>query len=227
MPTDIPPEELCDRLSAWQWVGGQRIEEPRPGSDMEQEVALTLRQAYRGVTCRYGKKHPVELKIPSGVDTGTRVRFAGQGTPGHRGGRPGDLYLLIQVRPCPGFERRGDDLYHQCEANLAELALGVELPIRTVEEKLLGLTIPPGTLPGQRFRLAGQGMPRLFQPDQHGDLYVTVNAKIPPRLEKIRRSQAPHDPTCREDDIFALLFLVVVFVAGIGAGLLLWWLILE
>jgi hypothetical protein len=73
-------------------------------------------------------------------------------------------------------------------------------------------------------------MPRLDQPDQRGDLYVTVNAKIPPSLEKIRagarlRSQAPHEPTSHEADIFVLLFLAVLFAAGIGAGLLLYWLI--
>jgi curved DNA-binding protein len=228
--------DMHDRFS-WRNVRTQQHAEPVPGADVEQPVTVTLKEAFHGTTrlliqqLASGQERPLEVKIPLGVDTGTRVRFTGYRLSGHAGGAPGDLYLLIEVRPCSGFERRGNDLYHQCEANLAELALGTEISVKTVDEKILALTIPPGTQPGQRFRLAGQGMPRLGKPHQHGDLYVTVNAKIPPDLakllEKIRRSQAPHDPTCREDDIFALLFLVVVFVAGIGVGFILYWLILD
>jgi DnaJ-class molecular chaperone len=139
--------------------------------------------------------------------------------------------LLIEVRQHPRFERRGDDLSHVCSANLAELALGAEIRIKTVDERMLSLTIPAGTPPDQRFRLAGEGMPRLRRSDQRGDLFVTVNAKIPPNLEKLleklRRSQVPQAPTPQEDDIVGLVIIAVTFVAGIGAGLLLYWLILD
>jgi curved DNA-binding protein len=205
---------------------------PRRGADVERTVVVTLQEAYTGTTrlVELASGRCFAVKIPPGVDTGTKVRYTGYGLSGHKGGSRGDLYLVIDVRSDPSFERRGDDLYHQREANLAELALGTEARIRTLDGRILGLTIPAGTLPGQRFRLAGEGTPQLHQPDQRGDLYVTVNAKIPPSLEKIRagvrlRSQAPHEPTSHEDDIFVLLFLTVLFAAGIGAGLLLYWLI--
>jgi curved DNA-binding protein len=231
MPAKQP--DMSDRLFSWQ--GGKQHHQP--GSDVEQQVAVTLQEAYCGttrwltLTLPTGQTRQMELEIPPGVDTGTRVRFAGYGKRGQAGSSPGDLYLRIEVRQHPRFARQGDDLSHVCSANLVELALGGQVRIKTVDERMLSLTIPAGTLPDQRFRLAGEGMPRLRRPDQRGDLLVTVNAKIPPNLqkllEKLRRSQAPHAPTPQEDVITGLVIIAVTFVAGIGAGLLLWWLILD
>jgi DnaJ-class molecular chaperone len=251
MPTETPQGRGGEEpMADWRDVLEQTHEEPRPGSGFEQEVVLTLRQAYRGVTCQYtdtlpnGKKHTVKLKVPPGVDTGTRVRFAGQGKRGHAGGAPGDHYLVIQVRQHPRFARRGNDLYHECFTNLAELALGGEIRIRTLDGKLLGLTIPAGTLPGQRFRLTGQGMPHLHQPECRGDLYVTVNATLPRGVKitdqqtsreevKTTKQQTPQErqTSPQEDDsgelVFIAMLLTALFLAGIGTGLLLYWLILE
>ncbi|HZA24458.1 MAG TPA: J domain-containing protein [Dehalococcoidia bacterium] len=229
-------------------------EKPRQGADVTRKVALSLQEAYSGATrlVELVSGRCFTVQIPPGVDTGTRVRFTGYGKRGNTGGAPGDLYLVIEVRPHPWVERRGNDLDYQYAANLAELALGVKAQIRTLDERLLTLTIPAGTPPGQRFRLVGEGMPRLGQPDERGDLYVTVNMKRPQNLsqrqrkllEELSRSRegesvasAPDDQPSTEDDIgivlsggellFIALLLTAFFLAGIGTGLLLYGLILD
>jgi curved DNA-binding protein len=239
MPERQP--DLSDRRSSRQ--EGKPRHQPRPGSDVERKVVVTLREAYCGTTrvlvqqLASGRERALELNIPPGVATGTRVRFAGRGLSGRAGGSPGDLYLLVKVQPCPGFARRGNDLYHQYAANLAELALGGEIRIRTPDGRTLALALPAGTLPGQRFRLAGEGMPHLHQPECRGDLYVTVNATLP-RGVKITDQQTSREEvkttkqqTPQEDDsgelVFIAMLLTALFLAGIGAGLLLYWLILE
>jgi curved DNA-binding protein len=203
---------------------------PRAGADQERKVEVTLQEAYRGTTrlVELASGRRFTVKIPPGVETGTRVRFAGYGLSGRAGGARGDLYLRIAVRPCPGFARQGDDLYHQCSLNLAELALGTDARIRTLNERLLALTVPAGTPPGEQFRLAGEGMPRLRNPTQRGDLYVTINVKLPPELKKlVRELKTRPAQASPEADSFAVVFLTVLFVAGIGAGLLLYWLIFD
>jgi DnaJ-class molecular chaperone len=199
--------------------------QPGAGSD-----EVTLKEAYQGTirlytaTTHSGQQRRAELKIPPGVDTGTRVRFAGYGKLGKDGGPPGDLYLDINVRPCARFKRRGADLYHERSANLAELALGVKLQISTLDDRLLDLTIPAGTKPNQKFRLAGQGMPQLDKPNHRGDLYVTVNAEISPGVKKLLReepgadSQAAQDAESPDDTFIALFVCAVVFLIGLGIG---------
>jgi DnaJ-class molecular chaperone len=233
---------LRDAVRQAQEERGNQHPQPCAGLDVEQQVEVTLKEAYQGTirlytaTTRSGHKHRADLKIPSGVDTGTRLQFAGYGKLGESGEPPGDLYLVITIRPCARFERRGDDLYHEYSANLAELALGVKVEIRTLDGRILALTVPAGTLPGQQFRLAGEGMPRLHQPECRGDLYVTVKAKLP-RGVKITDQQTSREEvkptnqqTAQEDDsgelIFIAMLLTAFFVAGIGAGLLLYWLFL-
>jgi curved DNA-binding protein len=131
---------------------------PRAGADVERKVEVTLQEAYTGTTrlVELASGRRFTVKIPPGVETGTRVRFAGYGKRGNNGGARGDLYLRIEVRPCPGFARRGNDLYSQCSLNLAELALGTEARIRTLNERLLALTVPAGTPPGQQFGWQGK-----------------------------------------------------------------------
>jgi DnaJ-class molecular chaperone len=222
-----------------QSAADDRLSQPRAGSDQERKVEVTLQEAYTGTTrlVELAGGRCFAVKIPPGVATGTRVRFAGYGLSGRAGGSPGDLYLLIKVRPCSSFQRRGNDLYHQYAANLAELALGGEIPIRTLNGRTLALALPAGTLPGQQFRLAGAGMPQLHQPDERGDLYVTVNAtlprggKIPDQQTSREEGKTTKQQTPQEDasgePVFIALLLTALFVAGIGAGLLLYWLILE
>ncbi len=153
----------------------------------EQPVTISLREAYSG-TKRYleigGRR--VEASIPPGARDGTKVRLRGIGPTGPDG-RPGDLYLVIQVMEDPLFERKGDDLYTQTTVDVFTALLGGEAEVTTLEGRLL-LTIPPGTQPDQLFRLAGRGMPLLKNPQQKGDLYVRVKVQIPKQLSPRQRA---------------------------------------
>ena len=170
-----------------------RPPQPRRGNDLEHVVEVTLAEAYRGATRILELQQPdgqtrrLEVKIPPGVDNGSRVRIAGQGAPGRSGGPPGDLYLVTVVRPDPRFEREGDELRTRVAAPLATLVLGGEVRVTTPDGRNLALTIPPATQDGRVFRLRGQGMPRLGQPDRRGDLHAEVHARLPERLTDRQR----------------------------------------
>ena len=121
----------------------------------------------------------IEVKIPPGVDDGSRVRFAGKGKPGY-GGPSGDLYLVITVKPHSLFQRTGDDLHVEVAVSLTVAVLGGEVQIPTIKGKL-ALKIPPETQNGRTFRLAGQGMPHLGN-SSRGDLLAKVNVVLPTSL---------------------------------------------
>jgi molecular chaperone DnaJ len=123
----------------------------------------------------------LEVKIPAGVNTGSRVRVAGKGQPGY-GGASGDLYLNIRVRPHATYERQGDDLHVNIPVPLTVAVLGGEVQVPTLKGKL-ALKIPAETQNGRVFRLAGQGMPRLGK-TARGDLLAKVNVVLPTRLSE-------------------------------------------
>ncbi len=122
----------------------------------------------------------LEVKIPPGVATGSRVRISGKGQAGHGGGGSGDLYLNITVRPHAVFERQGDDLSANIPVPLTIAALGGEVQVPTLKGKV-ALKIPPETQNGRVFRLAGQGMPHLGRSGS-GDLKAKVNIVLPTKL---------------------------------------------
>ncbi len=122
----------------------------------------------------------IEVKIPSGVKDGSRVRFAGKGEPGYAGGTSGDLYLIISVKPHQLFERKGDDLYVEVAVPLTVAVLGGEVQVPTLRGKL-ALKIPPETQNGRAFRLTGQGMPHLGN-SSRGDLLAKVKVILPTKL---------------------------------------------
>jgi curved DNA-binding protein len=155
---------------------------PQRGQDYEQEVEISLREAYQGTTRvlqRDGRR--LEVKIPPGARTGTRVRMSGEGGPGAASGPAGDLYLRLKVLSDPQFERQGDDLHVTVPVDLYTAVLGGRAQVPTLGGPVK-LTIPAGTQNGRTFRLRGKGMPRLRQPDQHGDLYAKVGVQLPGRL---------------------------------------------
>jgi curved DNA-binding protein len=164
-------------------VGGFQYQaRPQRGQDYEQPVEITLQEAYRGtkrLLQREGQR--LEVKIPAGARTGTRVRMSGEGAAGAGGGPAGDLYLRVSVLPDPRFERRGDDLYTTVLVDLYTMVLGGDVRVPAVEGEVM-LSIPAGTQNGRTFRLGGKGMPRLRQPDEHGNLYAKVEVRLPMRL---------------------------------------------
>lgn len=163
--------------------------QPRPqrGQDLEHEVEITLDEAYRGTTRLINKDgRRLEVKIPAGAKTGTRVRMRGEGSPGAGGGEAGHLYLKVSVLPDPRFERKGDDLYTTAPVDLYTAVLGGELAVPTLSGEVK-LKIPPTSQNGQTFRLRGKGMPRLNKKDEYGDLYARLDVRLPSSLSAEER----------------------------------------
>ncbi len=127
---------------------------------------------------RNPKRESLTVNIPAGVEDGTRLRVAGKGEAGRRGGGPGDLYLQIQVEPDPRFERRGPNLYLKLPVSFTEAALGAKVEIPTPEGTTT-IRIPPGTQSGAKLRVKGQGMPLPKAADQRGDLFAEVQVRTP------------------------------------------------
>jgi len=155
---------------------------PQRGQNFEQPVEITLQESHQGTTRVLQKEgQRLEIKIPPGAKTGTRIRMSGEGAPGPAGGPAGDLYLRVTVLPDPRFERKGDDLHTNLSVDLYTMVLGGEVGVPTLTGKVV-LTIPAGTQNGRSFRLRGKGMPRLRQPGESGDLYAKVEVRLPASL---------------------------------------------
>ncbi|MEW6566626.1 MAG: J domain-containing protein [Chloroflexota bacterium] len=155
------------------------------GRDVEHPISITLSEAYSGTTRTLqidGRR--LEVKIPPGARTGTRVRLPARGEAGAAG--VGDLYLVVQVEPDARFERKGDDLHVDVEVDVYTAVLGGEVRVPTPAGPVL-LTIPPGSQPGQTFRLSGRGMPRLHDASRHGDLYARLKVNLPRKLTERER----------------------------------------
>ena len=141
----------------------------------EAHATITLDEAFQGTTRLVdvdGKR--LEITIPPGADTGTRIRLSGKGQGG------GDLYVVVRQEPDKTFTRKGADLERELPVTLEEALLGAEVPVRSPKGTVL-LRIPPGTQPGRQFRLRGRGMPK-FRAEGHGDLYVRAKVVLPADL---------------------------------------------
>ncbi|MFQ5695745.1 MAG: molecular chaperone DnaJ [Terriglobia bacterium] len=128
------------------------------------------------------RERTLEVHIPPGVDTGTRLRIAGEGEAGSNGGPPGDLYVILHVAEHPFFERREANLYCSLPVSFPQAALGAELRVPTLDGQR-SLKVPAGTQSGTIFRLRGHGLPNLNGRGK-GDLYVEVRVEIPKRLTR-------------------------------------------
>jgi len=133
---------------------------------------------------RLERERVLEVGVPAGVDSGTRLRMAGQGEPGTNGGPAGDLYIFLEVKEHPFFERRGADLYCTIPVSIAQAALGAKIGIPTMQGED-ELDIPEGTQSGQIFRVKGKGLPNPH--GGRGDLYVNIRVVIPSKLSREQR----------------------------------------
>jgi len=165
---------------------GQRAAGAERGSDVEADIMVPLEEALHGskrtVSLRRAGSNKVEtyqVKIPRGVREGQRIRLAGQGEPGERGGKSGDLFLRVRLARHPDFTVEGSDLIHEVKIAPWQAVLGAELTVPTLEGNVR-LKIPPGTQPGQRFRLRERGLPT--SSGKRGDLYVEVQLAIPKKV---------------------------------------------
>jgi len=136
------------------------------------------------VECRGSKyvraARKLSVKIPAGVDTGTQIRLAGEGEPGEFGGPPGNLYVILDVRPHPYFRRKDDDVVLEVAINIAQAALGDKVVVPTLDGDE-PIDIPIGTQPGKVFRLRGKGIPHLRR-NGRGDQLVVIQVSIPTSL---------------------------------------------
>lgn len=156
---------------------------PRKGRDSEHELDVTLQEAFNGATrsLQFDDGRVIDAKIPRGVRSGSRVRLSGLGSPGAGGAEAGDLFLKVNVLPDSTYERSGDDLNITAPVDLFTMILGGSVPVSTID-RTVKLNIPKGTGSGKSFRLRGLGMPTIKNPDNRGDLYVTVQSQMPQDL---------------------------------------------
>ena len=170
---------------------GRRAAGPERGSDVEADIMVTLEEALHGskrtVSLRRSNSNKVEtyqVKIPRGVHEGQRIRLAGQGEAGAGGGKSGDLFLRVRLARHPDFTIEGSDLIHEVRIEAAQAVLGGELQVPTLEGNAR-LKLPPGTQPGQRFRLRAHGLPTAG--GTRGDLFVVPQIQIPKKLSDRER----------------------------------------
>ena len=151
----------------------------------EQPVSINFQESYSGAERLFQVgDNKIEVKIPAGAKTGTRVRVAGAGP--QQGNRKSDLYLVIDVKPDARFDRQGDDLSTEASIDLTTAVLGGEVLVAAPTGSVM-LKIPAGTQPDQIFRLAGKGMPILRQKGYSGNLMVKIKVKIPKTLSREQR----------------------------------------
>lgn len=165
---------------------GQRRGGPRAGGDLVAEMEVTLHEAVLGGTRTLvvnGRR--LEVKIPPGVDTGSRIRLAGQGEPGEHGGPPGDLFVDITVREHPLVRREGKDLYVNLPVTAKEALLGAEIRVPVFGGSGT-VTLRPGTQSGTKLRLKGKGVPAL-KGGPPGDLYLVVQVRLPEKADEETR----------------------------------------
>lgn len=187
-----PTVDLGDDMDLGDLLGGvfgrrsdRRRARPEAAS---QPVEVSLEEAASGVTRilvgedDQGEPRRLEVRIPAGVDTGSRVRIAGEGSLAFDGKR-GDLYLVITVRSHDRFERKGNDLHTDIDAPLTMAVLGGEVEVQALNRKV-ALKLPPLTQNDRVFRLNGLGMPRLNSPKTRGDLFARVRVRLPEELSE-------------------------------------------
>lgn len=189
---------------------------PIGGTDLEYQVEVPFWTAIRGGTIRLDLTHtdtsghmrtePLELRLKPGTRDGQRIRVAGKGNPGARGGNAGDLFVIVRAGEHPVFRRDGDNIHVTVPITAPEAALGAKIDVPTIGDAgtqggRAQLKIPPGTLSGQKLRLREKGVPSATKPGVIGDQIVTVKIVVPQlhdeRSKEIMREFAklnPEDP---------------------------------
>lgn len=135
---------------------------------------------------RVSKERTLSVNIPAGVEDGTRIRLAGEGEAGLRGGPTGDLYIFLSIKPDNFFQRDGSDLFCRVPISMVTAALGGQIDVPTVEGAVTRVKVPAGTETGKQFRLRGKGMP-VLRSKMTGDMYIQVEVETPKNLTKRQR----------------------------------------
>jgi len=163
----------------------QASAKPRRGQDIRHEVQIPFATAVKGgevqITLRRqsGKTETITVKIPAGIEDGKKIRVRGQGEPGPRGGKPGDILITVRVAPHPYFTRRGNNLHVKVPVSLAEAAGGGTIDLPT-PHGMVALKIPPGSSSGTKLRAKGQGVAPLQ--GTPGDLFAELQIVLPKEI---------------------------------------------
>ncbi len=139
---------------------------------------------------RVEREKTLEVKIPAGVDDGTRIRVAGEGEAGQRGAGPGDLYIFIALKPHAIFKREGTTLFAQVPVSITTAALGGEIEVPGLDQQPATIKVPAGTQSGKQLRIRGRGMPALSNTGRStgfGDLVVQIDVETPVKLSRRQR----------------------------------------
>jgi molecular chaperone DnaJ len=150
---------------------GETIDDPCPGCHGQGRVT---------------KERTLAVSIPPGVEDGTRIRLAGEGEAGQRGGPTGDLYIFLSIKPHEFFQRDGADIFCRVPISMTTAALGGNVDVPTVEGSRVRMPVPSGTETGKQFRLKGKGMP-VLRSKVHGDMYIQVEVETPKSLSRRQR----------------------------------------
>lgn len=139
-----------------------------------------------GGSGRKTQDRSLSVNIPAGIEDGTRIRLAGEGEAGVRGGPAGDLYIFLSIKPHELFQRDGADLYCRVPISMSTATLGGQFDVPTVDGSTSRVKVPDGTQTGKQFRLRSKGMP-IMRSSQHGDMYIQVTVETPTNLTKRQR----------------------------------------
>jgi molecular chaperone DnaJ len=170
---------------------------------------------------RVVRERTLSVNIPAGVEDGTRIRLAGEGEAGVRGGPSGDLYIFLSIGAHPFFQREGADLHCRVPISLVTAALGGEFEVPTIDGGNTRVKVPEGMQTGRRFRLQGKGMP-VLRSRQSGDMYVQVVVETPQKLTKKQRELLAEfdrlSSTETQPESSGFFGKVKEFLDGLGTG---------
>lgn len=168
---------------------------------------------------RVTRERTLSVNVPPGVEDGTRIRLAGEGEAGVRGGPNGDLYIFLSLAPHPFFQRDGADLHCRVPISMVAAALGGGFEVPTIDGGQTKVKVPEGTQSGRRFRLAGKGMP-VLRARERGDMYVQVLVETPQKLTKRQKELLQefdkHSSTETQPETTGFFSKVKDFLGGLG-----------
>jgi len=168
---------------------------------------------------RVTRERTLSVNVPPGVEDGTRIRLAGEGEAGVRGGPNGDLYIFLSLAPHQFFQRDGADLHCRVPISMVAAALGGGFDVPTIDGGQTKVKVPDGTQSGRRFRLAGKGMP-VLRTREHGDMYVQVLVETPQKLTKRQKELLAefdqHSSTETQPEAAGFFSKVKDFLDGLG-----------
>ncbi len=167
---------------------------PPKGADRTTEMGVTLEEAARGAKKKItltagGKRQSLNVTVPAGIHDGNKLRLAGKGDPGPPGTPPGDLYIVVRLKPHPVFRREENHLHVEQEIRFSEALLGTTVEVPTLLEEPRKVKVPAGTQPGAKIRMKGKGLPGMGDA-KNGDAFVTLKISVPKKLNKRQKKLA-------------------------------------